>query len=130
MTIELAYLVIDAHDPAAVGAVLTDVVGLMPGEPAAGCATWRNDAKVHRVLVREGASNDVAAAGYELPGPAELAATLDRLRRARGDRARGHRRRMRRAPRRCAVARRVAVGRRARARHRARHHAACRSRRP
>ena len=80
MTIELAYLVIDAHDPAAVGAVLTDVVGLMPGEPAAGCATWRNDAKVHRVLVREGASNDVAAAGYELPGPAELAATLDRLR--------------------------------------------------
>lgn len=80
MTIELAYLVIDAHDPAAVAAVLTDVVGLMPGEPAAGCATWRNDAKVHRVLVREGASNDVAAAGYELPGPAELAATLDRLR--------------------------------------------------
>ena len=80
MTIELAYLVIDAHDPTAVGAVLTDVVGLMPGEPAAGCATWRNDAKVHRVLVREGASNDVGAAGYELPGPAELADTLDRLR--------------------------------------------------
>ena len=80
MTIELAYVVIDANDPSGVGAVLTDIVGLMPGEPADGAATWRNDAKVHRMIIREGASNDIATAGYEVPTVADLEATLVRLR--------------------------------------------------
>lgn len=80
MTIELAYLVIDAADPAGVATVLTDVVGLMPAEPSGDAATWRNDAKVHRVMVRHGASNDIAVAGYEVPTPADLDATVARLR--------------------------------------------------
>ncbi|GAA0520941.1 hypothetical protein CDO46_14200 [Pigmentiphaga sp. NML030171] len=64
--LEAAYIGLDSTAPADLGRYLTDVVGLMPGEPAAdGAATWRVDGKAQRVWVREGARNDAACIAFE-----------------------------------------------------------------
>lgn len=64
--IELAYLVLEVPEPRTLGPVFEDIVGLVPGERTAdGADTWRNDGRVHRVLVREGAANDAVAIGLE-----------------------------------------------------------------
>ncbi len=54
--IELGYLVLEVPDPDTLTPVLADVVGLVPGEPAPGGTTWRNDERAHRVLVTPGAA--------------------------------------------------------------------------
>ncbi|HKY68152.1 MAG TPA: hypothetical protein VJM49_17340, partial [Acidimicrobiales bacterium] len=78
--IELAYAAVEVADPDALAAVLTDVVGLAPGEPTAdGARTWTNDAAVHRVLVATGPRDDVTALGFEAADAAAFEATLDRL---------------------------------------------------
>lgn len=64
--IESAYIVLESSNPAAVSAYLTDVVGLMPGEPTSqGAQTWRDDEKTQRVLLTQGASNDATCIGFE-----------------------------------------------------------------
>jgi 2,3-dihydroxybiphenyl 1,2-dioxygenase len=64
--LEVAYLGVQVADPAAFGAFLTDVVGLVPGETTAdGSATWRNDDRVHRIIVQEGPANDAVFVGLE-----------------------------------------------------------------
>jgi 2,3-dihydroxybiphenyl 1,2-dioxygenase len=64
--LEVAYLGVQVADPAAFGHFLTDVVGLVPGETTpAGAATWRNDGRVHRVIVEEGPANDAIFVGLE-----------------------------------------------------------------
>lgn len=78
--LELAYLGLEVSDPTAVGAFLTDVVGLVPGErTAAGSATWRNDAKVHRLVMSEGPADDATVIGVEAVDEAAFTAVLDRL---------------------------------------------------
>jgi len=78
--IELAYVVLDVPDPDALTPVFADVVGLVPGEPAGDARTWRNDARVQRVVVQPGAANDAVAVGFEAVGAAAFEATVDRLR--------------------------------------------------
>ena len=64
--LEVAYLGLQVADPTAFGTFLTDVVGLVPGDTTAdGAATWRNDDRVHRIIVEEGPANDAIFFGLE-----------------------------------------------------------------
>jgi 2,3-dihydroxybiphenyl 1,2-dioxygenase len=64
--IELAYVGIEVPDPSALSPCFGDVIGLVAGEPTrAGALTWRNDEKVHRVLVQRGPANDAVFLGFE-----------------------------------------------------------------
>ncbi|HLY81408.1 MAG TPA: VOC family protein [Acidimicrobiales bacterium] len=64
--LEVAYLGVQVADPAAFGHFLTDVVGLVRGERTpGGAATWRNDGRVHRIIVEEGPANDAVYVGLE-----------------------------------------------------------------
>ncbi len=64
--IELAYLGIEVPDPASLSSFFGDVIGLLPGD-AVGTdgLSWRNDSKVHRVIVEPGAANDASFVGFE-----------------------------------------------------------------
>ncbi|HSW16587.1 MAG TPA: VOC family protein [Ramlibacter sp.] len=64
--LETAYIGLESPQPARVGAWLTDVVGLMPGEPLDdGSLAWRVDGKAHRVFVRQGSRADAMCTGFE-----------------------------------------------------------------
>jgi 2,3-dihydroxybiphenyl 1,2-dioxygenase len=64
--LETAYIGLESPDPARVSAYLTEVVGLMPGEPLAdGSLAWRADGKAHRVFMRQGARADALCTGFE-----------------------------------------------------------------
>ncbi len=78
--IELGYLVLELPEPDTLTPVLADVVGLIPGEPAAGARTWRDDAKAQRVVVRPGPAGDAVAVGFEAVDTAAFDATVERLR--------------------------------------------------
>ncbi len=78
--IELGYLRLEVADRATLGAFLTDIVGLAPGEPTpAGDLTWTNDAAARRILVGEGPADDLVALGFEAADEAAFEATLARL---------------------------------------------------
>ena len=78
--LQLAYLGIEVPDPASLSNFLGDLVGLVPGEPAAdGAITWRNDDKAHRVIVQPGRANDVAFVGFEATDADAFTATIERL---------------------------------------------------
>jgi biphenyl-2,3-diol 1,2-dioxygenase len=78
--LEIAYLGLEVPDPAALTAFFAEVVGLIPGEPGPpGSTTWRNDGRVHRVLVHEGPANDAVALGVEATRPEVFDATIARL---------------------------------------------------
>lgn len=85
MNVELqtAYLGIDCRRPAEVAAYLRDVVGLMPGEPAAGLtSTWRVDARPASVWLRQAPLDDAACIGFEAVDVAAYRRTLGRFDRA------------------------------------------------
>src|SRR5690242_10025369 len=64
--LEVAYLGVQVADPTVFGTFLTDVVGLVPGDATTdGAATWRNDDRVHRIIVEEGPANDAVFFGLE-----------------------------------------------------------------
>ena len=64
--LEVAYLGVQVADPTAFGAFLGEVVGLVPGDTTAdGASTWRNDDRVHRIIVEEGPANDAVFVGLE-----------------------------------------------------------------
>lgn len=78
--IELAYLGIEVPDPTVLTSFFGGVLGLVPGAPTAdGAATWRNDDRVHRVLVRSGAAADAVFLGIEARDAAAFDATVARL---------------------------------------------------
>jgi 2,3-dihydroxybiphenyl 1,2-dioxygenase len=87
--IELAYLVLEIPDPDTLTPVLAGVVGLIPGESAAGAPTWRDDARAQRLVVQPGPANDASAIGFEAVDVAAFAATVDRLREVGADIADG-----------------------------------------
>ena len=60
--LELAYVGIEVPEPASLDGFFGEVIGLAPGDAA---HTWRNDGKVHRVIVRPGSTNDAAFVGFE-----------------------------------------------------------------
>ena len=91
--IELGYLVLELPEPDTLTPVLADVVGLIPGEPAAGARTWRDDGRAQRLVVQPGPANDAVAVGFEA---VDVAAFDADRRPAPRDRGRHRRRRRRR----------------------------------
>ncbi len=64
--IEIAYVGIEVPDPSSLTEFFGNVIGLVPGEPSDGGApTWRNDDKVHRVILQPGPVNDAVFVGFE-----------------------------------------------------------------
>jgi 2,3-dihydroxybiphenyl 1,2-dioxygenase len=80
--IELGYLVLEVPEPEALTPVFADVVGLVPGEPADGALTWRDDDRAQRLVVQAGDTNDAVAVGFEAVDEAAFDATVERLRAA------------------------------------------------
>jgi len=79
--IELAYLVLEVPEPDILTPAFADVVGLVPGEPRADATlTWRNDQRVHRIIVQPGSANDAVAVGFEAVDALSFDATVERLR--------------------------------------------------
>ncbi len=82
-SIELGYLGLEVPDPTALGAFVSDIVGLVPGEPTPeGHLTWRNDAKAQRLIVgqaAEGAIGDATFVGVEAVDADAFAASVARL---------------------------------------------------
>jgi 2,3-dihydroxybiphenyl 1,2-dioxygenase len=65
-TLEVAYVGIEVPDPGTLRPLFTEVVGIVPGETTpAGVSTYRNDDRVHRVLVTAGPANDATLLGVE-----------------------------------------------------------------
>lgn len=78
--IELGYLVLELPDPDVLTSSLADVVGLVPGDPTpAGAATWRDDRRAQRLVVRAGPANDAVAIGVEAVDTEAFEATRARL---------------------------------------------------
>ena len=64
--LEFAYIGVEVSDPAALGEMLTGMVGLLPGEVASdGSPTFRNDDRSRRVFIQEGPRNDCSVLGFE-----------------------------------------------------------------
>jgi 2,3-dihydroxybiphenyl 1,2-dioxygenase len=74
--IELAYVGVEASDPAGLARVLEHVAGLIPGDVA---GSWRNDDRAHRLLVTQGPADDASAAGFEVADADAAAAVAHRL---------------------------------------------------
>lgn len=80
--LELGYLVLEIPDPARLTPVLSEVVGLVAGDPApSGAAAWRNDDRAGRVLVQPGPANDAVAIGFEAVDADGFDATVASLQR-------------------------------------------------
>ncbi len=78
--LELGYLVLEVPEPESLTPVFADVVGLMPGDPAApGVISWRNDDRVHRLIVETGSKNDAVAVGFEAVDAEAFDRTLEHL---------------------------------------------------
>ncbi len=75
----LGYIGLSVKDPTAFADFATGVLGMMPGEPANGCARFRIDEAAWRFHVEPGEADDVAFLGFEVAGPAELEALNERL---------------------------------------------------
>jgi 2,3-dihydroxybiphenyl 1,2-dioxygenase len=60
--IQLAYVGIEVPEPSALDAFFGEVVGLMPGDVA---HTWRDDDRVHRVILEQGPTADATFVGFE-----------------------------------------------------------------
>ena len=79
--IELGYLVLEVPEPDILTPAFADVVGLVPGESTDGATlTWRDDRRVHRVIVQPGPANDAVAVGFEAVDARAFDATVERLR--------------------------------------------------
>lgn len=78
--LELAYLSVQVPDPDGLGSFFADIVGLAPGDPGPdGVSTWRNDGKVHRIIVEPGSANDATHLGFEATSDGAFDETAERL---------------------------------------------------
>jgi 2,3-dihydroxybiphenyl 1,2-dioxygenase len=78
--LELGYLVLAVPEPDSLRPVFNDIVGLIPGEPTpSGADTWRDDGRVHRLIVESGAPNDAVAVGVEAVDAEAFENTVARL---------------------------------------------------
>lgn len=81
--LELAYLGLELAEPGAFGEFLADVVGLIPGDTTPdGATTWRNDERVHRLLLFTGPANDASVVGFEAASPEAYLHAVERVRHA------------------------------------------------
>ena len=80
MTIgSLGYVGFKADDLDAWAKFGTEILGMMPVEAPDGTLRFRIDAQGWRVCVEPGPENDIGFVGFEVAGPAELAALQARL---------------------------------------------------
>jgi 2,3-dihydroxybiphenyl 1,2-dioxygenase len=78
--LEIAYLGIEVPDPATLSPFFGEVIGLTAGElPSDGVLTWRNDDRIHRVIVQPGPANDAVFVGFQAVDSAAFDATVARL---------------------------------------------------
>jgi 2,3-dihydroxybiphenyl 1,2-dioxygenase len=79
--LEVAYLGVQVSDRTAFDAFLGEVVGLVPGDTTPdGATTWRNDDRVHRIIVEEGPANDAVFVGLEAPSADAFDRAVERAR--------------------------------------------------
>jgi len=78
--LQLAYLGLQVPEPSSLDAFFGHVVGLMPGDPVGSTLTWRDDDKVHRVLVEPGDAADASFVGFEATDDAAFDAVADLVR--------------------------------------------------
>ena len=64
---ELAYVGVTVTDRPAFENVLREVIGLAPGNTTTTSSAWRNDRKIHRVIVHDGDVDDVAYFALAVP---------------------------------------------------------------
>lgn len=80
MSVEsLGYLGLTVKDLAAWRGFATQMLGLMPAEPAGSAERYRLDDVAWRIALEAGEADDVAFLGFEVSGPDELAAISQRL---------------------------------------------------
>ena len=78
--LETGYIGLEVPDPGSLDTFFGHVIGLVPGEPAdPSVKTWRNDDRVHRVIVERGPANDAAFVGFEATSEAALERIIGRL---------------------------------------------------
>ena len=81
--LEMAYIGVEVPDPAVLEPLFGDVVGLVEGPPTpSGGTTWRNDDRVHRVIVEAGPANDATVVGFEAATAERFTEVVDQLRAA------------------------------------------------
>ncbi len=76
----LGYVGFEVSDLAAWSAFASGFLGVMPAETPGEARRYRIDSHAWRLEAREGARDDLAFAGFEVAGAAELAAVAERLR--------------------------------------------------
>lgn len=77
--IELAYVGLEVPDPSVLDSFFSDVLGLLPGDATGNATSWRNDDKVHRLLVSPGPANDAVFAAFEAVDGAAFDRAVERL---------------------------------------------------
>jgi 2,3-dihydroxybiphenyl 1,2-dioxygenase len=84
--IELGYVGIEVPDPTTLTPFFGEIIGLVPGPTAGdGSVTWRNDGRVHRIIVQPGPANDAVFIGFEAVDESAFDAVARRLRAAGHD---------------------------------------------
>jgi 2,3-dihydroxybiphenyl 1,2-dioxygenase len=78
--LQLAYLGVQVPDPSTLTTFFAEVIGLVPGASGSGgTVTWRNDEKVHRVIIEPGVANDGVFVGFDTGDDNTFDALLARL---------------------------------------------------
>lgn len=81
--LEVAYLGIEVPEPATLTSFFADIVGLVPGAAGpSGGERWRNDDRVHRIIVEPGPASDARFLGVEATSAEAYDRVVDRWRRA------------------------------------------------
>jgi 2,3-dihydroxybiphenyl 1,2-dioxygenase len=75
----LGYIGLEVSDLAAWDAYATGMLGLMPVDADGAARRFRLDSHAWRIALEEGPADDLAYVGYELDGPADLAALAAKL---------------------------------------------------
>jgi 2,3-dihydroxybiphenyl 1,2-dioxygenase len=83
--LELAYLGIQVPEPSSLSSFFGEVIGLVPGDTTPDALTWRDDDKVHRLIVEAGDANDATFVGFEAIDDAAFDASVDRIAAAGGE---------------------------------------------
>ncbi len=78
----LGYIGFKVSKPAAWSGFCTDVLGLMPVPGAGEILRYRADAQSWRIAIEQGAEDDIAYVGFEVPGADDLRAFAEKLQHA------------------------------------------------
>jgi 2,3-dihydroxybiphenyl 1,2-dioxygenase len=76
---QLGYLCLEVSDLRGFSNFATSVVGLTPGVPSDGWASFRLDGAAARLFCREGPADDIVSSGWDMGDEASLVAAIERL---------------------------------------------------